>query len=141
MVGRLLLAEDDENDAMFLSRALRKAGFPVPFERVTDGVQAVKRLVDGGITHALLDLKMPRKSGLDVLEWLAGRVHGVRAAIFSSSTEEEDVRRAYELGAEFYLVKPASTQDLLDICGQLGVWVDHDARPTLSADLLVPRPA
>ena len=140
MVGRLLLAEDDENDAMFLSRALRKAGFPVPFERVTDGVQAVKRLLDGGVTHALLDLKMPRKSGLDVLEWLAGRGNRVRAAIFSSSAEEEDVRRAYELGAEFYLVKPANTHHLLDICGQLGDWVDHDAHPTLSADLLVPRP-
>ena len=146
MVGRavrLLLAEDDENDASFLSRAFRKTGFPAPIERVTDGVEAVHRLLDEElprVTHLLLDVNMPLRSGLEVLEWLFGRGQGVRAAVLSSSRVEEDVRRAYELGAEFFLVKPACTRDLVDICRQLGEWVRHDARPALSANLLLRRP-
>ena len=140
---RLLLAEDDENDAVFLARAFTKAGVGVPLERVSDGVEAVKRLMDDGrpVTHVLLDLKMPLKSGLEVLEWISERVpRGVRVAILTSSKVEEDVRRAYELGADFYLVKPAHTTDLVPICRQLGEWVGRDARPTLSADVLLPRP-
>ena len=146
MVGRsarLLLAEDDENDAIFLHRAFRKSGFPVPIERVTDGVEAVHRLLDmelPRVTHLLLDLKMPLKSGLEVLEWLFGRGDGVRVAVLSSSREDEEVRRAFELGAEFYLVKPARARDLLDICRELVEWVGHDAPPALSANLLLRRP-
>jgi CheY-like chemotaxis protein len=139
---RLLLAEDDENDAVFLTRAFRKAGMTVPIELVTDGVEAVQRLTDArrpGVTHALLDLKMPLKSGLEVLEWLSER-GGVRAAIFSSSKVDEDVRRAYELGADFYLVKPSRTCELETICRELANWVGHDLRPALSADVLLPRP-
>ncbi len=141
---RLLLAEDDENDAVFLARAFHKAGVLVPLERVADGVEAVKRLMDEdqpGVTHLLLDLKMPLKSGLEVLEWISGGDAGrLRVAVFSSSKVEEDVRRAYELGADFYLVKPARTSDLVPICRQLGEWVDRGARPALSADVLLPRP-
>jgi DNA-binding response OmpR family regulator len=141
---RLLLAEDDENDAVFLARAFLKAGVSVPVERVSDGVEAVNRLVNEslpGVTHLLLDLKLPLKSGLEVLEWLTGRVPSdIHVAILSSSRVEEDVRRAYELGAEFYLVKPARTSDLVAICRQLGEWVGRDVRPALSADVLLPRP-
>lgn len=141
---RLLLAEDDENDAIFFTRAFRKAGVDVPVEVVTDGVMALARLADPGlpaVTHALLDLKMPLKSGLEVLESLAR--HGpreVRAAVFSSSKVEEDVKRAYELGADFYLVKPARTSDLVPISRQLGEWVGRGVCPILSSDLFLPRP-
>lgn len=141
---RLLLAEDDENDAIFFTRAFRKAGVRVPIEVVTDGVEAVKRLTRAEgpcVTHLLLDLKMPLKSGLEVLEWLAQRGGcGVRAGVFSSSKVEEDVRRAYALGADFYLVKPAHTSDLVPISREIGGWVDRDARPALSPELFLPRP-
>lgn len=141
---RLLLADDDENDALFFTRAFRKTGIAIPVEVVTDGVEAVRRLTDGArprITHALLDLKMPLKSGLEVLEWLAGQPSlGVRAAVFSSSKVDEDVRRAYALGADFYLVKPAHTSDLARVSQAVGEWASADARPALSGDLLLPRP-
>ena len=141
---RLLLAEDDENDAVFLARAFHKAGVTVPLERVADGVEAVKRLMDEdspGVTHLLLDLKMPLKSGLEVLEWISGRDSSrLRVAVLTSSRVEADVRRAYDLGADFYLVKPAHTSDLVPICRQIGEWVGHDVRPALSADVLLPRP-
>jgi len=141
---RLLLAEDDENDAIFLARAFHKAGVLVPLERVADGVEAVKRLMDEdqpGVTHLLMDLKMPLKSGLEVLEWISRRASSqIRVAVLTSSKVEEDVRRASELGADFYLVKPAHTSDLVPICRQLGEWIGRDVRPKLSADVLLPRP-
>jgi CheY-like chemotaxis protein len=140
---RLLLAEDDENDAIFLSRAFRKTGFPVPVERVADVVEAIHRLLDmelPRVTHLLMDLKMPLKSGLEVLEWLFGRGQGVRTAVLSASREEEEVRRAFELGAEFYLVKPTRAGDLAGLCRQLVDWVGHDTRPARSANVLHRRP-
>lgn len=139
---RLLLAEDDENDAIFFTRAFRKAGVGVPVEVVTDGVMALRRFGEApAITHALLDLKMPLKSGLEVLESLVLiGPRGLRAAVFSSSKVEEDVRRAYELGADFYLVKPARTSDLVFISRQVGEWVERGVRPVLSPDLFLPRP-
>jgi CheY-like chemotaxis protein len=139
---RLLLADDDENDAIFFTRAFKKAGVGIPVEVVTDGVMALRRLAEPpAVTHALLDLKMPLKSGLEVLEALSRQgPRGVRAAVFSSSKVDEDVRRAYELGADFYLVKPARTSDLIPITRQVGEWVGHDVCPILSAELFLPRP-
>jgi len=141
---RLLLAEDDENDAIFFVRALKKAGVDVPVEIVNDGLAAVRRLSDPAgppVTHVLLDLKMPLKTGLEVLEWMTARgQEGPRAAVYSSSKVEEDVARAYAGGADFYLVKPAHTSELVRICQELGSWMGSGARPALSADILLPRP-
>jgi CheY-like chemotaxis protein len=141
---RLLLAEDDENDAIFFIRAFKKAGIDAPVEIVKDGLAAVRRLSDldrPRVTHVLLDLKMPLKTGLEVLEWMAERgAGGPRAAVFSSSKVEEDVERAYRGGADFYLVKPARTSDLVRICEELGAWLGSGLRPALSPDILLPRP-
>ena len=98
---RVLLADDAEDDLVFLQRAFRKAALPYPLEIVRDGVEAIERLSAAGppITHALLDLKMPRKNGFEVLEWLRSRpATGLRTAVLTSSRMNEDVTRAYALG-------------------------------------------
>lgn len=141
---RLLLAEDSEDDIVFIQRAFKKAGLPYPLEVVRDGVEVIERLSLGGpaITHALLDLKMPRKDGLEVLEWIRSRPGlGIRTAILTSSRMSEDVVRAYGLGADLYLVKPSSTGDLAMLAREMGAWVERGSRPNLPETLLLPRPA
>lgn len=140
---RLLLAEDSEDDIVFIQRAFRKAALPYPLEVARDGVEAVERLSSApAITHALLDLKMPRKNGLEVLEWMRSKAGlDVRAAILTSSRMSEDVARAYFLGADLYLVKPSSTGDLTLLAREIGAWVDGTRRPNLPETLLLPRPA
>jgi len=141
---RLLLAEDSEDDIVFIQRAFKKAGLPYPLEVARDGVEVIERLSAGApaITHALLDLKMPRKNGLEVLEWIRSRPDlEVRAAILTSSRMNEDVVRAYGLGADLYLVKPSSTGDLTMLAREMGAWVERGRRPNLPESLLLPRPA
>lgn len=140
----LLLAEDSEDDIVFIQRAFRKAAIRYPLEVARDGVEAVERLSASGpaVTHALLDLKMPRKNGLEVLEWIRSRPElGIRAAILTSSRMNEDVARAYALGADLYLVKPSSTGDLAMLAREIGAWVEQGGRPNLPETLLLPRPA
>src|SRR4051794_31661117 len=114
----LLHVEDDPNDVLLLQRAFRKAGSPLAIQAVTDGDKAVAYL--SGTDEfgdrekfplpavILLDLKMPRKSGLEVLEWIRGNSSLRRAIviIFTSSKHDEDVNKAYEIGANSHLVKP-----------------------------------
>ena len=141
---RVLLAEDAEDDIVFLQRAFRKASLPYTLEIARDGVEAIQRMsaAESPITHALLDLKMPRKNGLEVLEWIRAKPGaGIRTAVLTSSRMHEDVARAYSLGADLYLVKPTSTGDLVILAKAIGGWIESGSLPSLSATLLLPRPA
>jgi CheY-like chemotaxis protein len=114
----VLAAEDEETDAILLRIAWQRAEVPNPLIVVGDGQNAIDYLSGSGTSSdralhpvpglLLLDLKMPRKNGFDVLAWLAGRPEfkNLPAIILSSSSEESDVRSAKELGARNYLVKP-----------------------------------
>jgi CheY-like chemotaxis protein len=117
----LLLVEDNEADILFFRRALAKVRDGVPLEVVTNGVAAVQALsVESGRplpALVLLDLKLPRMSGLEVLEWMKTqpRLQAVRTVVLTSSSEESDIRRAHALGACAYVVKP------VDFIGLRGV--------------------
>ena len=120
----LLVVEDNAHDVFLLKRAFIKAGINVPMHIVNDGQEAVDYLT-GQEPYAnrkeyplptllLLDLKMPRLSGFDVIRWV--REHkGLRRLpilVLSSSGLGKDVNRAYDLGANSYLLKPSRFEDL-----------------------------
>ena len=123
----LLLVEDDPQDLFLLQRALQKAGITLPQRIATNGEQAINYLSGTGhfadrdafpIPQAmLLDLKMPFFSGFEVLEWMRSQPHlsGVRVIVLTGSSMDNDRKRALALGAEAYLVKPATPQALADI--------------------------
>ena len=128
--GLILVAEDDPTDAYFFQRAFRRAGLPVTLHFVRDG-QEVLDYLQGAEQFAdrtryprpqlvLLDLKMPRLDGFDVLEWVRKQpgLNGLQIVIFSSSDEPKDMNRAYGLGANWYLVKPHSMEELTELVGR-----------------------
>lgn len=130
----ILVAEDDPDDAFMLRRAFAKANVANPLAFVVDGEEAIEYLGGtgryGGHSRQplpvvlLLDLKMPRCNGFEVLEWVRehpglGRLPVV---VLTSSRESTDIARAYELGANSYLVKPGSPEDLLATVRGLGLY-------------------
>jgi CheY-like chemotaxis protein len=123
----ILIAEDEESDVMIFEMAARRAGLANPLVIVRDGEQAVAYL--GGQSpyadrseHPLpalcvLDLKMPKMTGFDVLSWLRARpdLGKVPAVVLSSSTQDSDMAKARALGAADYHIKPTSLSDLVTI--------------------------
>lgn len=110
-----VLVVDDNADAIFLlRRLLLKAGIHKAVEQAADGDAAVTFLAERlrrGAAHlpvfVLLDVKMPRRDGFEVLEWIRRQpaLNELVVIMISSSAEESDVKRAYQLGADSYLVK------------------------------------
>jgi CheY-like chemotaxis protein len=127
----ILLVEDDEHDVYFFRRALKKAGLEVPLRLVNDGEQALQYLNGDGqykdrAAHPLpdiifLDLKLPYVSGMEVLERIRKQpaLSKIDVIVLTSSPEERDRKRAFELGAKEYLVKPAAPKTLLQILDKL----------------------
>lgn len=114
----VLLVEDDLNDIFLVKRAFKKADVPNPLQVVTDGVEAINYLQGTGkyadrATHPMprlivMDIKMPRKTGFEVLEWIKrdGMLKRIPVVIVSSSDQPQDINHAYELGANAYMIKP-----------------------------------
>jgi CheY-like chemotaxis protein len=115
----ILLVEDDLNDIFLVKRAFKMARIQNPLQIVTDGEEAIHYLSGQG-KYAdraafplpkliVMDLKMPRLTGFEVLKWVKGDNKPLRRipiVIVSSSDNPEDVNRAYGLGANAYMVKP-----------------------------------
>ena len=121
----ILLAEDNEDDVVIMRSVFERAAVPNPLQVVEDGEKAIEYLQGAGrfadrALHPLpiillLDLKMPKRSGLEVLEWLrqqAGLKH-LTVHILSASSRAADVARAAELGANAYLIKPSRYDELI----------------------------
>lgn len=120
----ILLVEDDPNDVWLVKHAFQSASIGNPLRIVNDGQEAVDYLRGQGAFSdrsafplpklVLLDLKMPRLNGFDVIAWM--RQHYpwklTPIIILSSSALPQDVNRAYELGANAYMVKPADFRAL-----------------------------
>jgi CheY-like chemotaxis protein len=120
----ILLVEDDENDAMLLKMAFEKNNIPNPVHWVRDGLEAVAYL-NGDDIYAdrqkypfpevlLLDLKMPRMTGLELLAWISEHPEYkvIPTIIMTSSRQELDIENAYKLGANTYMTKPISFDQL-----------------------------
>ena len=134
--------EDDENDMFFVQRAMKNAGVLNPIQIASDGQQAIDYFQGTGKFAnreefplpylVLLDLKLPRVMGLEVLKWIRQQP-GVAAIviILSSSKEEADVATAYRLGANGYLVKPAEASQLNDMAKSIkDFWLAQNISPT-----------
>ncbi|HYF00905.1 MAG TPA: response regulator [Planctomycetota bacterium] len=129
-----MLVDDDPNDVALLRRALERIGHALPLRVAVDGLQAVDYLAGRGVfadrarhpqpSLVLLDVKLPRQSGLEVLAWVREQpsLSGLRILILTSSTEPSDIRRAYALGAELYLVKPVGFEALKGLARALGAY-------------------
>lgn len=124
----LLYVEDEENDVLFMRRALARAGVRVDFQTVCDGDKAVIWLAAGPPycgrpppRLVLLDLNLPARSGFEVLEWLREQptLRHIPVVVFSSSGRPEDREKARRLGASDYILKPTSTLSLVDIARDL----------------------
>lgn len=123
----ILLVEDNEDDLFFMRRAILSAGVTLPLQVAESGQAAIDYLagVDGygdRKRHPLpmlmfLDLKLPQKSGLEVLAWVRSRpeLRTLIVLVLTSSREESDVLRAYTLGANSYLVKPPNGTQLNEL--------------------------
>jgi CheY-like chemotaxis protein len=121
----ILLVDDDENDALLARMAFEKSGVTNPIHWAKDGAEAVAYLQGDGIyadrrLHPfpelmILDLKMPRMTGLELLEWIGQRPHYrvIPTIVMTSSRLQHDIEKAYHLGANTYMVKPSSFEELV----------------------------
>jgi CheY-like chemotaxis protein len=130
----ILLVEDDDNDVLFMQLAFKRARMPNPLIALHDGAEAMDYLsgignyANQGRSPCLIltDLKMPRMDGFDLLAWIRGRptLSHIPVIVLSSSNQPEDRRRALELGARDYWVKPSEIQTLMRIVEQMrNTWI------------------
>lgn len=127
----ILLVEDDQNDVLLIKRAFQKVNIANPIIVLHDGEQAISYLA-GREPYAnrslpiivLLDLKLPRRSGHEVLEWLRQqqRLKRLPVVVLTASSESSDVNRAYDLGANSYLVKPVTFDALVEMVKTLNMY-------------------
>ena len=131
----VLLVDDSKDDALLMRTVFERAGFVQPLRLVGDGDQAIAYLRGDGIhtdrvhsplpTVVLLDLNMPRKNGFEVLSWIRQQpaLKRLRVYILSASSRTEDIQRAYDLGANSYLVKPGNLTGLMHMAKTLVAWL------------------
>jgi CheY-like chemotaxis protein len=140
----LLVAEDNDNDAMFFAHAVQaasaQAGIKIDMHRVRDGTEAIAYLSGKGEFAdkpfpdlMVLDLKMPLMDGLDVLAWLAAHPQYRRLPkiMLSGSGLEEDVERAYMLGVTTYFEKPGALVEFRELISHMILYWSHTKRPAL----------
>jgi CheY-like chemotaxis protein len=153
----ILQIEDEEHDIIFMQVALELAEVKNPLAVLRNGQEAVAYLKGEGRfgnrgeypvpVLVLLDLRLPRVPGLQVLRFIREQPDWalVPVLIISSSDQDADVEQAYQLGANAYIVKPTSPAELLDVVRRIKkYWLDQDGPPPGCADWLavtIQRPA
>ena len=144
----ILLAEDDPNDVLLIQRAFEKAGFRHLLKVVSDGGDAIDYLSGRG-KYAdrdkfpmpfllLLDLKMPGTDGFEVLQWARSdpNIKRLLIVVLTASNLQEDVDRAYDLGANSYLVKPVEFDEMVHLVQRFeAYWTEINRTPTSPSTL------
>lgn len=140
----ILVVEDNEDDVLLIERAMRQANIKTPLRVLGDGDMAVAYL-EGSAPYAdrarhplprlmLLDLKLPRRTGFEVLTWLRAQpvLRRLPVLVLTSSGQSGDVSQAYDLGANAYLVKPVRLEDLRALVAATSAyWFGHVRLPSL----------
>jgi len=146
-----LLVDDSHHDQWLIKRALETAGRQVRLSTANSGDEAVAYLGGIGVyadrftyplpAVVLLDVKMPRRSGFEVLEWLrhdGGDLKKVPVVMLSSSDHLRDIRHAYEQGANGYVVKPGNHDDLKKAMDHIcGYWLDQNRPPNPTCSSII----
>jgi two-component system response regulator len=121
----VLYGEDVEDDAFFMQRAFDQAAVPNPLVVVSDGQEVIEYLFGSGRYRnrleyplpglLLLDLNLPKKTGIEVLKWIRNdpAVATLPVIVLTSSVLDADIHRAYVEGANAYLVKPTALKELI----------------------------
>jgi two-component system response regulator len=130
----ILLVEDNEDDEKLTLRALKKKNVLNPVVVARDGLEALDYLFGTG-AHAgrnvadlpsvvLLDLKLPKLDGLEVLKRVRAdsRTRHVPVVVLTSSNEEQDLVSSYDLGANSYIRKPVDFEQFVEVAGALGLY-------------------
>lgn len=135
--------DDREDDNYLLAHAVRTGEFPLDIRILHDGQEAIEHFQEIEEDEAqrgqaapdliLLDLKMPRRNGFEVLDWIRDRKAFQHSpiAILTSSQAASDIQSAYDKGAEWYLVKPVKFDTLLQLIG-----IINEAIATQDPDLI-----
>jgi CheY-like chemotaxis protein len=139
-IPTILYVDDDDNDVLLLKHALRCAALRFNVQVVNNPEDAGAYLEGRGAysdraRHPLpdlvvLDLKMPRMHGLEILSWIRSqaRFEELAVAVLTASNHLPDINRAYELGANFYLIKPVELAELVaSIRGMITYWMWSNA--------------
>ena len=132
-IKNILLAEDDPNDVELTLAALAEHNLANKVEVVRDGAEALDYLFrrgkfatrpDGNPAVVLLDLKMPKVTGLEVLHKIKTdeKLKSIPVVVLTSSRESPDVRGCYDYGVNAYVVKPVGFSDFINAVKQLGVF-------------------
>jgi len=141
----ILLVEDSADDAVLTIRALTKSGFTNKLHHVKDGAEALDFIYCKGIYASrnikenpkliLLDLKMPKVSGMQVLEKIKSdtRLKSIPVVILTSSREDPDIEKCYALGANSYIVKPVDSNNFFHAIENIGMyWMILSQSPHLT---------
>jgi CheY-like chemotaxis protein len=145
--GHLLVAEDDENDVFLLRRAFAEVELTNPCHVVGDGQEAIEYLSGMGKyadraqyplpALLILDLKMPRRTGMEVLAWLQKQevLYCLPVMVLSSSAHPGDVDKAYRLGSNAFVSKPSEKPER-EILARLikDFWLTFNQPPLLSTE-------
>lgn len=130
----ILIVEDLQTDSRLIARSIKKARIANPLVFITDGQQAIDYLsghaeyTDRSVfplpVLILLDLKLPLLDGFEVLEWLGKQdtLKRLPVVVLTSSSRSPDINRAYDLGANSYLVKPVEGDSLVDMFRNLNLY-------------------
>lgn len=130
----VLLVEDNPSDAELTMRALKKKNLANKLFHVKDGAEAIdfvfaeggygNRRVENGPKVVLLDLKLPKVNGIEVLRKIKAdeRTRKIPVVVMSSSREDSDLAACYELGVNGYVVKPVEFEDFARAVSELGFY-------------------
>ena len=139
----VLYVEDDQRDFDLLRLVTKKCGTPFDLQRAVDGEQAIAYLEGQDPYHdrdayplpdlVLLDLRLPRLDGFEVLQWIRSNpsTRSLPVVVLAGSSFRADIRRALELGANHYAAKPGSLPELQVLIDQIAdVWLARESTPT-----------
>jgi CheY-like chemotaxis protein len=143
----ILLAEDREDDVLLIRKVFERAGLDNPLQVVHDGEQAIEYLAGAGkfsnrAEYALpwlilLDLKMPKVDGFEVLRWVRQQpgLSSTILVVLTSSEQLRDVNLAYQLGANSFLVKPVDFTNAFEMSKLIKqYWFQHDRFPEIERE-------
>src|SRR5262249_22375273 len=136
----IILAEDDDGHATLVQRNLERSGLINGFKRLKDGQEALDYLrgegafagqAPAGSVLLLLDIKMPRVDGIEVLRQLRGdtRTNKTPVIMLTTTDDPREIERCYELGCNVYITKPVDYQAFVEAIKRLGLFLQVVAVP------------